>query len=96
MQTVKELESTNAVKNSMKSIPAALDYLALVVVQDALEDAERYPENPVHALLLGSPLFTRFSCLCMTLPQCRAQRVKIAACAKRARSLKLCGLEAWT
>ena len=57
MQTVEELESTIAVKNSMKSVPAALDYLALVVVQDALEDAERYPENPVHALLLGSPLF---------------------------------------
>jgi hypothetical protein len=60
MQTVKELESTIAVKNSMKSVPAALDYLALVVVQDALEDAERYPENPVHALLLGSPLFRCF------------------------------------
>ncbi|KAK9902658.1 hypothetical protein WJX75_001695 [Coccomyxa subellipsoidea] len=58
-KTVKELESTNAVKNSMKSVPAALDYLALVVVQDALEDAERYPENPVHALLLGSPLFMK-------------------------------------
>ncbi|CAL8471742.1 g11284 [Coccomyxa elongata] len=43
--------------NSMKSVPAALAYLAVCVVQDALEDAAKYPKNPVHALLLASPLF---------------------------------------
>lgn len=55
MQRVKELgkEATN----SMRSVPQALDYLAVVVVQDALEDAEKYPSNPVHALLLKSPVF---------------------------------------
>jgi hypothetical protein len=55
MQTVKELGKDAT--NSMKSVPAALDYLAVVVVQDALEDAERYPDNPVHALQLASPVF---------------------------------------
>jgi hypothetical protein len=45
------------VTNSMKSVALAMDYLAVVVVQDALEDAEEYPDNPVHALLLESPCF---------------------------------------
>ncbi|KAK9916158.1 hypothetical protein WJX75_009514 [Coccomyxa subellipsoidea] len=56
-QTVKELGKDAT--NSMKSVPAALDYLAVVVVQDALEDAERYPDNPVHVLLLASPVFRK-------------------------------------
>lgn len=30
---------------------------AVVVVQDALELAEQYPDNPVHAILLQEPLF---------------------------------------
>lgn len=54
-QTVKNLGKD--VTNSMKSVALALEYLAVVVVQDALEDAEEYPENPVHALLLESPCF---------------------------------------
>ena len=43
--------------NSMRSVPAVLRYLAVVVVQDALEDAEELPENPVHAYLQEHPLF---------------------------------------
>ena len=43
--------------NSMRSVPAALRYLGVVVVQDALEDAMEMPENPVHAFLLQNPLF---------------------------------------
>lgn len=54
-QTVKNLGKD--VTNSMKSVALGIDYLAVVVVQDALEDAEQYPENPVHALLLESPCF---------------------------------------
>ena len=46
-----------AAGNSMKSVPAAMEYLAKVVVQDALELAERFPDNPVHALLLEEPAF---------------------------------------
>lgn len=54
-QSVKKLGKD--VTNSMKSVTLAIEYLAVVVVQDALEDAEQYPENPVHALLLDSPCF---------------------------------------
>ncbi|KAK9901133.1 hypothetical protein WJX75_009650 [Coccomyxa subellipsoidea] len=54
-ETVKSLGKD--VTNSMKSVALAMDYLAVVVVQDALEDAEEYPDNPVHALLLESPCF---------------------------------------
>ncbi|CAL8471208.1 g10750 [Coccomyxa elongata] len=54
-ETVKKLGKD--VTNSMKSVVLAMEYLAVVVVQDALEDAEEYPENPVHALLLDSPCF---------------------------------------
>lgn len=43
--------------NSMRSLPLALKYLAVVVVQDALEVAEQYPENPVHALLVEDGCF---------------------------------------
>ena len=46
-----------AATNSMRSVPAALRYLAVVVVQDALEDAPEMAENPVHAYLLANPLF---------------------------------------
>lgn len=42
---------------SMMSIPFLLDYLARVVVQDALELAEEFPDNPVHALLLEDDEF---------------------------------------
>jgi len=41
----------------MKSVPAALRYLGVVVLQYALENAMQMPENPVHALLLQHPLF---------------------------------------
>ena len=41
----------------MKHVPPALRYLAVVVVQDALEDAETMPDNRVHALLLEQPTF---------------------------------------
>lgn len=55
VQTVKDLGKDAT--NSMRSVPKALAYLAVVVVQDALEDAEDYPENPVHARLLNEPIF---------------------------------------
>ncbi len=55
MQDVAELDSEAT--NSMKSVPTALRYLAVVVVQDALEDGEKMPDNPVHALLLEQPAF---------------------------------------
>ena len=41
----------------MKGMPKVLEYLAVVLVQDALELAEKYPENPVHAHLLDHHLF---------------------------------------
>ena len=50
-------ELGQAATNSMKSVPQALAYLAVVVVQDALEDAESNPENLVHARLLDEPIF---------------------------------------
>ena len=43
--------------NSIKAVPAAMEYLAKVAVQDALELAERSSDNPVHALLLEEPAF---------------------------------------
>ena len=55
LQTVEDMGASAS--NSMRSVPKALAYLAMVVVQDALELAERYPDNPVHALLLGQPAF---------------------------------------
>lgn len=55
LQTVENLGKDAT--GSMKSVVAALDYLAVVVVQDALEDAEEYPDNQVHALLLDSQCF---------------------------------------
>lgn len=41
----------------MKAVPAALEYLAKVAVQDALELAEAYPANRVHAFLLEDHRF---------------------------------------
>ena len=55
LQTVKKLGKD--VTSSMKSVALAMEYLAVVVVQDALENAELYPQNPVHAMLLDSPCF---------------------------------------
>ena len=46
-----------AAGNSMKAVPATMEYLAKVMVQDALELAERCPDNSVHALLLEEPAF---------------------------------------
>ena len=47
----------SAAGNSMRAVPEALQYLAKVVVQDALERAEKAPENRVHAFLLEMPEF---------------------------------------
>lgn len=55
LQTVAEM-GKEAI-NSMRSVPAVLRYLAVVVIQDALEDAPEMRENPVHAYLLENPLF---------------------------------------
>jgi hypothetical protein len=45
-------------KPSMRSVVAAMEYLALVAVQqDALELAEEYPDNLVHQQLMGSEAF---------------------------------------
>ena len=54
-QAVKKL-GKNAT-TSMKSMPLLLDFLARVVVQDALELAEDFQENPVHAMLLEDDEF---------------------------------------
>jgi len=43
--------------NSMKAVLQALEYLAKVVVQDALDLAEAYPANKVHAFLLADDCF---------------------------------------
>ena len=43
--------------NSKKSIVKVLEYLAIVVVQDALELAANFPQQPAHALLLQDPMF---------------------------------------
>jgi hypothetical protein len=37
--------------------PGLLYYLAVVLIQDALEMAEGYPDNPVHAMLLETDAF---------------------------------------
>jgi hypothetical protein len=42
---------------SMLGMPQLLDYLGRVVVQDALELAEEFPDNPVHAMLLQDDEF---------------------------------------
>lgn len=55
MQTVRGLGA--AAKNSHRSVIAALKYLATVVVQDAVEDAQRLADNPVHRLLMAQPIF---------------------------------------
>jgi hypothetical protein len=43
--------------NSMKSAPKVLRYLAMVVIQDSLELAEKYPAHPVHQTLLQNAAF---------------------------------------
>ncbi len=55
IQEVRELQGRAG--NSMKAIPKVLRYLAEVVVQDALDLAEAFPDNPVHAFLLNNPDF---------------------------------------
>jgi hypothetical protein len=45
-------EMGNAALPSRRALPKLLSYLAVVVVQDALELAERFPNNPVHRQLL--------------------------------------------
>lgn len=41
----------------MQSLPGVLEYLAKVVVQDALELSSKYPKNPVFAFLTLNPEF---------------------------------------
>lgn len=55
LQDVKELGSE--ARNSHKSVLAALKYLAIVVVQDAVVDAERLSANSVHRLLMEQDTF---------------------------------------
>ena len=55
LQVVAEMGT--AATNSMRSVPAALRYLAVVVIQDALEGAPEMPDNLVHAYLLEHPVF---------------------------------------
>ena len=43
--------------NSVKSVIKVLKYLAKVVIQDAVEIADEYPENLVHKWLLDDPRF---------------------------------------
>ena len=45
----------------MRSFPKVLQYLAVVLIQDSLVLAEKFPSNPVHARLLSSPVFRRVS-----------------------------------
>ena len=47
----------NRATPSMTSIPKLLRYLAVVLIQDSLVLAEKYPNNPVHQYLLGHPVF---------------------------------------
>jgi hypothetical protein len=56
-------------KASMRSVLAAMEYLALVVVQDALELVQEYPDNPVHKHLMEHAAF-RYG---QRLPPCMLQ-----------------------
>ena len=53
------LEEIDVVQPSMKSMVEVLEYLAVVLVQDAVEllSQERYTEHPVHVRLLEGPDF---------------------------------------
>ena len=42
---------------SVRALPVVLRTLAIVVVQDALELAEKFSEHPVHAMLLEDAAF---------------------------------------
>ena len=44
-------------RGSHRSVVAVLEYLAKVLIQDALVLAASYPEDPVHALLREIPAF---------------------------------------
>jgi hypothetical protein len=46
-----------AARPSMRSAIAAMEYLGLVVVQDALELASVYPDHPVHKHLMEHHVF---------------------------------------
>jgi hypothetical protein len=46
-----------AASTSMRSLPQVLQYLAVVLVQDALELAKEYPAHPVNVLLKTHPAF---------------------------------------
>ena len=43
----------SAAKPSHLAVPKVLQYLGLVVVQDALELAEEFPDDPIHKLLMN-------------------------------------------
>jgi len=47
-----------AAKTSARSVLKALEFLAIVLVPDALELVELYPNHPVHKFLMAKPQFT--------------------------------------
>ena len=57
-QQVEELRARGEhLDQHIQSLERLMPYLAMVVVQDALELAEEAPENPVHKMLLQHPIF---------------------------------------
>lgn len=52
-----KVEAAKQAPASIRGFVKLVPYLAWVVVQDALDLAERYPKNPVHAMLLGNEVF---------------------------------------
>ena len=55
--TAQVAELGQAATTSMRSLPQVMQYLAVVLVQDACELARVYPTHPVHVLLLQHPAF---------------------------------------
>jgi hypothetical protein len=49
--------SSSKVLSSVQIMAKVMPYLAMVVVQDALELAEKFPDNPVHEILLQNAQF---------------------------------------
>ena len=57
-QSIAEMAASNKrVPTSARNLELLFPYLASVVVQDALELAEDFPANPVHAMLLENSTF---------------------------------------
>ena len=47
----------SAARPSHQAVPKVLHYLAIALIQDALELAERFPDDPAHKLLLNDTDF---------------------------------------